>query len=53
MVARIPLIADILKETYGYPVYQEQIMQIFMVAAGFTLGKADNVRRLNNIEQSL
>ena len=45
MVARIPLIADILKETYGYPVYQEQIMQIFMVAAGFTLGKADNVRR--------
>lgn len=35
----------ILKETYGIPVYQEQVMQIAVEVAGFTLPEADNLRR--------
>jgi len=35
----------ILKPTYGCPVYQEQIMQIFQTMAGYSLGGADIVRR--------
>lgn len=35
----------ILSVTYGYPVYQEQIMQLCNLIAGFTLGEADQVRR--------
>ncbi len=36
----------ILESTYGIIVYQEQVMQIAQVMAGFSLGKADNVRRI-------
>ena len=36
---------QILKVTYGIPVYQEQVMQIFQYLAGFSLGEADLVRR--------
>lgn len=35
----------ILSETYGYPVFQEQIMTIFRVICGYSLGKADLIRR--------
>ncbi|MGQ9735780.1 MAG: DNA polymerase III subunit alpha [Thermaceae bacterium] len=35
----------ILDETYGIPVYQEQIMQIASQVAGYTLGEADLLRR--------
>ncbi|WP_067624105.1 DNA polymerase III subunit alpha [Alicyclobacillus acidiphilus] len=35
----------ILKDTYGVIVYQEQIMQIASLMAGFTLGQADLLRR--------
>ncbi|WP_291423440.1 DNA polymerase III subunit alpha [Deinococcus sp.] len=35
----------ILKETYGIPVYQEQIMQIASEVAGYSLGGADLLRR--------
>jgi len=35
----------ILKETYGIIIYQEQIMQIARVIAGYTLGEADILRR--------
>ena len=35
----------ILKETYGIMLYQEQIMQIVQVVAGFSLGQADILRR--------
>ncbi|WP_342581652.1 DNA polymerase III subunit alpha [Ureibacillus sp. FSL W7-1570] len=35
----------ILKETYGIIVYQEQIMQIAHILAGFSLGQADLLRR--------
>lgn len=36
---------QILQVTYGIPVYQEQVMQIFQNLAGFSLGEADLVRR--------
>ena len=35
----------ILKETYGIAIYQEQILEIAKVFAGFTLGEADLLRR--------
>ncbi len=38
-------IAPILKPTYGVIVYQEQVMQIAQVLAGYTLGSADILRR--------
>lgn len=41
-----PLLEDVLKDTYGTMVYQEQIMQIFQVLADYTLGGADSVRRI-------
>jgi len=40
-----PLLEPILKSTYGTMVYQEQVMQIFMSLAGFSLSGADEVRR--------
>ena len=40
-----PLLEPILRETYGVIVYQEQVMQIAQVLAGYTLGDADNLRR--------
>ena len=36
---------DILKETYGIIVYQEQIMQILSVMADYDFAEADNIRR--------
>jgi len=38
-------IRPILEETYGIPVYQEQIMQIATAVAGYSLGEADLLRR--------
>jgi error-prone DNA polymerase len=35
----------VLEPTLGIPLFQEQVMQIAMVAAGFTPGEADQVRR--------
>lgn len=40
-----PLIEPILTPTYGCMVYQEQVMQIVQVMAGFSLGQADIIRR--------
>ena len=40
-----PDIADILGETYGIMVYQEQVMQIAQKMAGYSLGGADLLRR--------
>ncbi|MBQ4105362.1 MAG: DNA polymerase III subunit alpha [Clostridia bacterium] len=40
-----PLLEDILNVTYGCIVYQEQVMQIFRKLAGYSLGRADVVRR--------
>ncbi len=41
-----PCLEPILKMSYGCIVYQEQVMKIFQVMAGFSLGGADNVRRI-------
>ena len=35
----------VLKRTWGVPLFQEQVMEIAMVAAGFSAGEADKVRR--------
>lgn len=40
-----PLLKDILEETYGVFVYQEQVMQAAQILAGYTLGGADLLRR--------
>lgn len=40
-----PDMESILKETYGIIVYQEQVMEIARVLAGYTLGGADLLRR--------
>lgn len=40
-----PLLEPILKETYGVIVYQEQVMEIAKVLAGYSLGGADLLRR--------
>lgn len=40
-----PLLEPILKETFGVILYQEQVMQIVQVLAGFSLGQADLMRR--------
>ena len=40
-----PLLESILSNTYGTIVYQEQIMKIVQVLAGFSLGEADLLRR--------
>ena len=40
-----PLLAPVLKNTYGVIVYQEQVMQAAQVLAGYSLGEADMLRR--------
>ena len=42
---RIPALSSILDVTYGCIVYQEQVMQICRLLAGYSYAKADNVRR--------
>ena len=40
-----PELEDVLARTYGVPIFQEQAMQLAVVAAGFTPGEADQLRR--------
>ena len=40
-----PWLEPVLAETYGIIVYQEQVMQIAQILAGYTLGEADLLRR--------
>ncbi len=40
-----PLLEPVLKETFGIVVYQEQVMQIAQILAGYSLGEADLLRR--------
>ncbi|MBP6876750.1 MAG: DNA polymerase III subunit alpha [Phenylobacterium sp.] len=40
-----PSLEPVLKETYGIIVYQEQVMQIAQILAGYSLGEADLLRR--------
>jgi DNA polymerase-3 subunit alpha len=41
----LPQLEPILKETYGVIVYQEQVMQIAAVLAGYSMGQADVLRK--------
>lgn len=38
-------VEKVLRRTLGVPIFQEQVMQLAMVAAGFTPGEADELRR--------
>jgi DNA polymerase-3 subunit alpha len=40
-----PKLEPVLKETYGVIIYQEQVMQIAQILAGYSLGEADLLRR--------
>ena len=40
-----PMLKDVLRETYGIIVYQEQVMEIAQVLSNYTLGEADLLRR--------
>ena len=40
-----PEIEPVLRRTHGVPIFQEQVMQLAMVAAGFSAGEADQLRR--------
>ncbi|MBP7477672.1 MAG: DNA polymerase III subunit alpha [Chitinophagales bacterium] len=41
----LPIMEEILKETYGITVYQEQVMLLSQLMAGFTKGQADSLRK--------
>ncbi len=41
-----PCLEPILNVTYGCIVYQEQVMKVLQVMGGYTMGQADNVRRI-------
>ncbi|MBR4292097.1 MAG: DNA polymerase III subunit alpha [Clostridia bacterium] len=43
---KIPALADILDETSGCIIYQEQVMRIFRTVANYSYGKADIIRRI-------
>ena len=40
-----PLMSQVLEETYGIMVYQEQVMQVAQIVGGYSLGGADLLRR--------
>lgn len=40
-----PTLEPVLEETFGIPIYQEQVMQIAQVLSGYSLGSADLLRR--------
>jgi DNA polymerase-3 subunit alpha len=40
-----PLLKDVLEETFGVIIYQEQVMQIAQILSGYSLGEADLLRR--------
>ncbi len=41
----LPILKDLLEETYGIFIYQEQVMQVAQKVAGYSLGEADLLRR--------
>lgn len=47
-----PELEDILQDTYGIIVYQEQVMRISVVIAGFTMSKADEMRKIMGKKQT-
>ncbi|MEM9293741.1 MAG: error-prone DNA polymerase [Acidobacteriota bacterium] len=47
-----PDLAPVLKRTLGVPLFQEQILRIAMIAAGFTGGEAEQLRRAMGFKRS-
>jgi error-prone DNA polymerase len=47
-----PTLEPILKRTLGVPLFQEQLLRIAMVAAGFTGGQAEDLRRAMGFKRS-
>ncbi len=45
IVYEVPRLEEILKETYGVILYQEQVMQIASALGNYTMGEADNLRK--------
>ena len=43
--SQYPSLDEALKRTHGVPIFQEQVMQIAMLAANFSAGEADALRR--------
>ena len=48
-----PLLEPILKRTLGVPIFQEQILKVAMVAAGFSGGEAEDLRRAMGFKRSV
>ncbi len=48
-----PSLEPILKRTLGIPIFQEQLLRIAMVAAGFTGGEAEELRRAMGFKRSV
>jgi DNA polymerase III subunit alpha len=48
----VPELEDILKETYGGIIYQEQVMQIASAIGNYTMAEADNLRRIMSREKT-
>ena len=46
-----PCLEPVLNMTYGCIVYQEQVMSVVQVMAGYSLGQADNIRRIMGKKQ--
>lgn len=40
-----PILNGILRKSYGYPIYQEQLIEIFHKIGGLTLPEADEIRK--------
>jgi error-prone DNA polymerase len=47
-----PLLEPVLKRTLGVPLFQEQLLRIAMIAAGFTGGEAEELRRAFGFKRS-
>ena len=47
-----PLLEPVLKRTLGVPLFQEQLLRIAMIAANFTGGEAEDLRRAMGFKRS-
>ena len=49
---RHPMLEPIMSETYGFAIYQEQVMQAAIQLGGFTPGEADSLRKVISKKQT-
>src|SRR5258708_186139 len=47
-----PSLETVLRRTLGVPLFQEQVLRIAMIAANFTGGEAEGLRRANGVKRS-